>query len=395
MVKNENTTKKTGKQAGPATGDGQADHRLRFAGRMVRRPTDGTRRSRLDLTGAENQCKDTGVRRKKVLSILLSIVVSAALLGLLFSAVPRGDLLRTLGSLFLPGLAAFALLSLSATAFKAGRIRWLLRPWRLRWKDAFIVTFIRNAFEDLLPARLGSLSYIVVLTRNAGVPFEAAASTFAVMLAFDFLTLPPFVITSVLFAGKAHASLRGPLLPTLAAVYSVAILVLVWKIVPAARFLTRLFGAFLRVLGWEKTERAGRSMEKLERTVASIAVLRERNIVIPLFLLSFVIRLFKYLSLSALLFAVLHPSGFGLADLSPWKIILALTAAEFTSALPVKGLADFGTWESAWVLAFALMGLDRATAVLSGFSVHLVTNLFEYALAAAAMLALALRSRRA
>ena len=82
--------------------------------------------------------------------------------------------------------------------------------------------------------------------------------------------------------------------------------------------------------------------------------------------------------------------GFGFADLSFWKLILGITGAELTSALPVKGLAGFGTWESAWALTFGLMSIDQRFAVLSGLGVHLVTNLFEYSLGIGSLLILAL-----
>jgi len=345
------------------------------------------------LTADRIQCEDTAVPRKRSISILVSALVSAALLALLFSSVPIRDLLETLTSLFLPALAAYFLLSLAATALKAGRARWLLAPLPVSWKDILIVSFIRNAFEDLLPARVGSLSYVLVLTRSMGVSFEAAASTFVVMFVFDFLTLPPFVIAAFLFARTAAGNLRTPLILGLALAYLGLNLLLVWKIVPVSKWLTGVYRRVVRLLGWEKAPRALRSIEKLDETVGAIAGIQSRAIVLPLFLLSLLIRLLKYLSLSALLFAVLHHRGFALADLPPWKIVLAITAAEFTSVLPVKGIADFGTWESAWVLAFALLGFDRTIAVLSGFSLHLVANLFEYALAALAMLALSLRPR--
>jgi hypothetical protein len=74
--------------------------------------------------------------------------------------------------------------------------------------------------------------------------------------------------------------------------------------------------------------------------------------------------------------------------LSFWKTILGTTGAELTSALPVKGLGGFGTWESAWALTFRLMDFDPELAILSGIGVHLLTNLFEYTLGIAAVLVL-------
>jgi len=76
---------------------------------------------------------------------------------------------------------------------------------------------------------------------------------------------------------------------------------------------------------------------------------------------------------------------------------LGLSGAELTSALPIKGLAGFGTWESAWALTFRLMDFDPRLAVISGIGVHLITNVFEYSLGLGSILILAwpyLRKKR-
>jgi hypothetical protein len=79
-------------------------------------------------------------------------------------------------------------------------------------------------------------------------------------------------------------------------------------------------------------------------------------------------------------------------------MILGVTAAEMTALLPIRGLAGFGTWESAWALAFGLMALSPELAVVSGLGLHLLTNLWEYGLGLLGILALEipiLRRRRA
>lgn len=333
------------------------------------------------------------MRGKKPLSIILSVLIAGGLLAWLFSAVPLRDLFGSLRRIHVPGMLLYLLISLVATAAKSARSKWLLAPHKIGWGDMFLVTFVRNGLEDFLPARIGSLSYIVVLNRNIGLPFEAAASTLVIMLVFDFLTLSPFVLAALLFARTGPSVVPGPLLVGLALGYFILVLALAWKIVPATRFFTRLFGSVLRLLGVQDRPKARHALGKLDETVTSLAGIQARQIAFPLFVVSSLIRLLKYLSLYVLLLAILHPHGVGMSDFALWKVILAITAAELTSILPVKGIADFGTWESAWVLAFALMGIDRATAVLSGFSLHLVTNLFEYGFAALALLILSLRKK--
>jgi hypothetical protein len=89
-----------------------------------------------------------------------------------------------------------------------------------------------------------------------------------------------------------------------------------------------------------------------------------------------------------LLFSLLRSHGFSIKNLSIWKTILGITGAELTSALPIKGIAGFGTWESAWALTFRMMNFDQEIAIISGIGVHLLTNLFEYTLGIVAILIL-------
>ncbi len=339
-------------------------------------------------------CEDTVVPKRRTIAVALSVLISAALIVFLLTKINVKDIVQTFRQIYLPALLVYGAFSLSALSLRAWRTRRLLSPLFISWKNVFLVTFIRNGFEDLLPARLGSLSYIYLLNKSLGFPIETAASTFVVAFVLDFLTLSPFLMASILLAGWGGTNIPGPLLFAIALAYFLLVSAILWKIVPVSKIFLNIYERILRFLKAADAAWARRSLEKFRLTIDSLSGIQGRKDIIPLFSLSFFIRLAKYLSLYALLVAVLHSYGFGFEDLSFWKTILGITAAEMTSALPVKGLADFGTWESAWALAFSLMGLDLKYAVLSGIAVHVTTNLFEYGLSLVSILVLAVSRRR-
>ncbi len=94
---------------------------------------------------------------------------------------------------------------------------------------------------------------------------------------------------------------------------------------------------------------------------------------------SFFVRVFKYGSLYFLLHSVLFHLNFQIKDLNFFKVFLGILGAEFSALLPIHGIAGIGTWESAWTLAFKWMGyLDHKLAIISGFGVHMTTQVFEY-----------------
>ncbi len=327
--------------------------------------------------------------KKRIFFVVLSLAVSVLLIGLLLSRIQTKDLTRTLANLHWPALFAYIGISLFSTWLRAWRYKWLLRPRPITWGNMFLVTFIRNCFDDLLPARIGSLSYIYVLNKRLEFSFESAASTFVVAFVLDFLTLSPFLALAIFIVGLGASAVSTPGLLLLALLFFIIILVILWQIIPIFRAVLNLYRSLLKILKVGQKKGARHSIAKLEMTLDSLAEIKAKKIYVPLFLLSLLIRLGKYVSLYFLLFALLRSHGFLMKDLSFWKTILGITGAEMTSALPVKGLADFGTWESAWAVAFRLMNFEAGLAILSGIAVHLITNLFEYSLGFLSILILA------
>ncbi len=366
------------------------DHRMRAE---YHGPRIETRMPGGPFDSPRSPCEDGPMTKNRVLSALLSLALSVVLLAVLIRQLRAGDLPRTLARIYLPALAVYAALTLLSAGLRALRYRWLLRPRRIAAPDIVLVTLVRNAFDDLLPARLGSLSYIYMLNKRLGFSFESAAASFVVAFVFDFLTLGPFVVLAVAAVGAGPAALHsGPLLGAALAFMAVTALA-VWKLVPLLGFAIRVYARLLRSWHLDRRRGAAASLAKLNGMMDALRDIRGRKMSGRIFLVSLLIRLGKYLSLYALLFALLRSQGLGLNDLSFAKTILGITGAEMTSALPIKGLADFGTWESAWALSFRLMGFDPRWAVVSGIGVHLITNLFEYGLGLAAFFLLS-RPRR-
>jgi hypothetical protein len=336
----------------------------------------------------------TGVAVKKIPLILLSLVLSVFLLYVLFTRVRPADFIDVLTSVYLPALLVYMTVNLAATFLRAWRYRVLLHPIPISWGDILIVTLVRNSFDDLLPARVGSLSYIYVLTERLEKPFEHAAASFVIAFVFDFLTLAPFLIAAVLLVGLGTSGIPSGAFLAAAAFFLTLFAVLAWKIAEAASFFRRAATALIAKTRWPGRPAVLRSFEKWDRTVAILRQTRPRGDYPRVLLASLFIRLGKYLSLFALLYAVLRSRGVSFPELDFWKTVLGLTGAELTSALPLKGLAGFGTWESAWAAALQLMRFDPGLAILSGLGIHLITNLFEYGLGLAGLAVLAFRRKR-
>ncbi len=322
--------------------------------------------------------------------IAISLALSILLIGLLISRIDAAELGRALARIFVPGLLAYMAIALLGAGLRAWRYRLFLRPRPVGWPDILMATFIRNSFVDLLPARLGSLSLIYVLNKRLGFPFEAATSAFVAAFAYDFLTLAPFVVGAALIVGLGATAISSPALLAVAGAFFVAWVLVLARLSWFFSLAIRVYESAARLFRLNTKKWAVPVKDKLEATAESLAVIQEKRLALPFFVLSVAIRACKYVSIYFLLFALMRSLGFGFSDLSVWKLILGITGAELTSALPIKGLAGFGTWESAWALTFGLMNIDQRFAVLSGLGVHLVTNIFEYSLGIGSLVILAL-----
>jgi len=327
--------------------------------------------------------------KNRLFYILISALISIALLWLLFSQIKTEDIISTISRIYIPTLVAYMAVALIAAWLRAWRYKLLLKPQPISWGNIFLVTFIRNSLIDLLPARLGSLSYIYVLNKRLNFPFETATSSFVLAFFLDFLTLSPFLIVAVIAVGLGTTTISTPALLLISLAFFIFIFFVLWKIIPLSQFLLMIYERVLHASKSENKRLAKISIEKFQLTIDSLSQIHQRKIYFPVVLLSFLIRLAKYISVYALFFSLLRSQGFLLSELSFWKFILGISGAELTSALPIKGLAGFGTWESAWALTLRLMNFDSRLAIISGIGVHLLTNIFEYSLGIASIFILA------
>ena len=69
-----------------------------------------------------------------------------------------------------------------------------------------------------------------------------------------------------------------------------------------------------------------------------------------------------------------------------FRVFLGTVAAELAAALPIHGIAGFGTFEGAWALAFIQLGFTREHAIVTGILAHALSQLFEYSMGACALL---------
>lgn len=307
---------------------------------------------------------------------LVSLAITVGLFAWLLSDVDLRELAALATRAGPMPLAAFAALMAASILFRAARF-WILLGRAVPLGLLTGITMVRNLFVDLLPVRMGELSYVYLVTSRTGRPVEEALATVVLAVLLDVIALAPLLVLAVLVIGGTLAAPAEVLMAgsvAIAAVGVVALRLAAPVTVVAARVLERHAPAAL-----------ARLAPRLRLLAATLAEARARGRLLPALGLSLLLRLCKYGSVYCLMLAVLTPLGYTAANLGFFPVFIAAISAEVAAALPLHGIGGFGTYETAWTLTFSRLGFPREHAIASGILGHLFGQVAEYVVGAAAL----------
>jgi len=285
-----------------------------------------------------------------------------------------------------PGLfLAYALASILGLVFRAWRYRVLLEASGEKKipgnKDMIFITAVRNMTVDLLPARLGELVFVGLLSKQAGTHVSSGLSALLFATLLDVLILAPITIAIGLMVGFPT---KQPYLLALIALFVVLGFVVgikyilpildKWFVRWAAhpnRIISKLFGFILSI------------SEAVESTM-------QAGVLTKVISLTFAVRIFKYAGLLFLFFGLTHTSFPELSEMPSVKVLGAMIASEMTASLPIPALMSFGSWELGGMTVLAFFGALPQAALVTLLGVHIQTQAVDYGIGIAAFLALLL-----
>jgi uncharacterized membrane protein YbhN (UPF0104 family) len=254
--------------------------------------------------------------------------------------------------------------------------------------NLLLVTGVRNMLVDFLPARAGSLSYIVLLNKAFKVDLSPCLSSFTLAFLFDLLAMAPLLAVTLLGEG-AKQTRHYYWLWGLALVILLVGLMIILFLGPLIKLCLRFFDRLEdRVL---KHKRLKNLSQQIRTFGESFANLDLASIFWPALGLSFLIRAVKYLYLYTLLSAILQAIAGPGVDLPFWLVLLGLAASEASAGLPMSGIMGFGLYEGVLGTVLSTQGIDPSQAVLVSFAMHFLTQVVDYSLGGVALLYILLR----
>jgi len=322
---------------------------------------------------------------KLAIAIGSSFVILALLLKLFSSELGprhRPSIIAALLKTDMGYVAAYAMIFVALWFIRSLRYRTLIQISGEKnvptlWQMS-IVTGIRNMTVDLLPGRLGELSYVGLLNKGYGVKLENCATSLALSIAFDIVALvfiAVFIVLSQVVTGEIEGWAVSALLSAI--LFAAIAFVSLFIVIP---FVNHKFKQgwllFLTSKKWFNP-----ISELLDRSSQSLLLARKSGKTGKILSLSIVIRVLKYFGLYLLFMAIAKPSFESIVSLSPEKIIGALIGGEVGASLPIPAFMSFGPYEAGSVLIFHLLGVaDKAGAFISILGQHIISQVFDYTL---------------
>ena len=169
-------------------------------------------------------------KKNNLYSFIVSILISVILLSWLLSHVEKGSLIELFQNIFWPAFLGYLVFMAIGFTFRALRYCWLIGVGKVRLRDMFLVVMVRQVFVDLLPMKIGELSYVVLLSKRFKIPVEVGFSSMMAVFLFDSICLFPVLLVSLMVTGKTGIELFPAQFFVLTSILVAILVWILWKL---------------------------------------------------------------------------------------------------------------------------------------------------------------------
>lgn len=342
------------------------------------------------------------MKARFALKMILSLGVSAGLIALLFSlatqageGIQMAQIQRVLQRILGGWVVVYTVCQLIQTGLRAWRSQILLRAGMSQgssdavpdFMSLFWAMLVRGACADLVPARIGELSFVALLNRGCQVAVSDGLSTLSIGLLFDFMAL--LVVLAAAIGTVANGlSLAGSALLLL--IVCVVGCVGIFLIFP---WLVRKLSTW-RLRPWMERRPIAWVRRTAREMAQAVEWVRERGVWPEVLGISAAIRVVKYAGLYGLFVAVTQATWPTLAAARIPAVLVALISAEGAASLPVPSFMSFGSYEAGGAFALTQLGFGLAEGTTAMLAMHLVSQLIDYGMGGLAFLVFLWRRKR-
>jgi len=291
---------------------------------------------------------------KKLANLVLSLLVTLILVAWLIQYVQMEQFLQVMTGLCLPWFFVSVAMLAVYQWLRGLRIRLFITP-RPSSGPLFGAMCLQGLLNSVLPSWLGEAALVYLLKRFFAQGVHSSAAAILVVRIADL----GFIFLMFLFMATF-------LLDQVTRPFIIVALVLLAIIAAAVIFalvVARL--GMAREPGARREGMAGKITGQLQKLSHSLAAIGEKKIYTPMLALTAAMWLAQYIVFVAVVWALR-------VDLSLTVIFGVYLIGFSVNLLPVKGVANFGTHETAWFIALRAFGADASLAAMLGFGSHIV-----------------------
>ena len=311
--------------------------------------------------------------QRKTLIKAAAVLITLATLAILFTQVNIRDIVTTLANINPIYLVAGFSLYFCTYFLRALRFHMLLNG-EVGLKDLFMIVCMHNMVNNILPARTGEFSYVYLLKKVDGRRTTGEGlATLVVVRVFDFIMITVLFFISALFITDVPAIIQKGI--WIVAIFMIGLIIVLIALLRYGRsFYSLVIRIFVRF--HLATYQVGRYLlQKADEAVTALEKVSIRDYVTRIIFIS--------LAIWGLNYSMVYLLLLGMDIVIPIQtVVLGATFTLLTSLLPIQGIAGFGTTESVWTLVFVPLGLTVETAIVSGFSYHILLLIFYLILGA-------------
>ena len=309
------------------------------------------------------------MRKGRLLQIAVAVILTVVLVYFLFKQIDAHSISTAITSVGIWWLLIGFFLYLLSTIVRAARFQLLLRD-KIPFKTMLPIVYIQNMANNVLPFFFGELSFLYFCQKTRKTTTGEVTAMLVIARFFDLCAIALLTMVALFFVpetAKFQSLLQGMGIIVLL-IFVFFILLLAYKH-KALRLVERIAEALhvraLKVVVWfiAKLREATDALESIHSTrVYTLALLS-----------SLAVWVLAYMQAYVLLVVMGYPITF-------MGAALGSSLSRLTATLPISGIAGFGTTELTWSAAFVLLGMKTRDAIISGFSIHIISLLFAVVL---------------
>jgi hypothetical protein len=300
---------------------------------------------------------------KRIVQYSVIVALTVLLLYFLLRQVNVIDIWRAMVSVGPWWLLASFIFYFLSVVIRAVRFRLLTRK-QIPFGTMMNIVFVHNFSNGLLPSFLGELSFVYLARKTGKNSVGEATAALIIARFFDMCAVFALTAVALMYIPDAPQQFRSLLLAmgVIVFVLLVGFVVVVANRHRSLRIMWRIGEVMhvqhLRMFTW--------FIAKSHEAIDAIESLHTPKMYAMTIVVSLVVWILSYFQIYVLMVAM----GYTLSFMA---VALGTSLFRLATTLPVYGVAGFGTVELTWAAAFILLGMTTQDAIVSGFSVHVLT----------------------